>query len=187
MIKEFLDIFSDSLNSFEGQKAGEEVLKLLRHHPFNISVKLGSLFLAALAPIVAGAIFWTQISRYGLSGIFLFALSVWFLALWLTAFHNLAMYSLNTLIITNERLIDNDQIGLFNRRVSELDNNRIQDVSTHTNGFIETLLKFGTITVQTAGSDKHFVFDTVPNPEEIKDIIMKMTTEKYHGFKTPSI
>lgn len=188
MIKELLSIFSDSLNSFEGQKENEEVLTLLRHHPFNISLALSSFLLGAIIPTVAGIIFWSKISEYGFGSIFLFALSLWFLTLWLGAFHALTMHTLNTLIITSERLIDNAQLGLFNRRVSELDNDRIQDVSCHTNGFIETLLEFGTITVQTAGSDKHFVFQTVPNPERVKDTIMKMAGGKtYEGLKMPSI
>jgi uncharacterized membrane protein YdbT with pleckstrin-like domain len=187
MIKELFAIFTDSLNSFEGQKEGEEVLQLLRHHPFNIFLTLGSFALGAFIPFLAGIIFWSRISEYGFGQIFLFALSLWFLTLWLGAFHALAMYSLNTLIITNERLIENEQLGIFNRKVSELDNDRIQDVSAHTNGFIETLLDFGTVTVQTAGSDKHFVFRTVPNPEKVKDIIMRMAGDKHQGLKMPSI
>lgn len=187
MIKELLHIFHDSLNSFEGQKEGEEVLKLLRHHPFTIIIKLIFFFIAALAPLVVGIIFWPQISGYGAGEEFLFFISIWWLTMWISTFHALAMYCLNTIIITDRRIIDNAQIGHFNRKVSELDTARIQDVSAHTSGLIETLLDFGNVTVQTAGSENHFTFQQIPHPEKIKNIFMEITSAKHSGIKTPSI
>lgn len=178
MIKEFLHIFRDSPNSFHGQKADEKVLKLLRHHPFNVILKLLFLLIAGLAPFIAGIVFWAQISENGFGDLFFFALSVWWLTLWLGAFKALTMYTLNTVIITNERLIDHAQLGFFNRKVSELDAARIQDVSAHTNGFIETFLDFGDVKVQTAAVENHFIFHTIPKPEKVKDIVMELTKPK---------
>lgn len=187
MIKELVHIFRDSVNSFEGEKKNEKVLALLRHHPFTILVKIAFFLLAGAIPLLAAIVFWPWLAEHNLARIVLFVLSAWWLALWLGVFHALTIYTLDTVIVTNERLIDNDQLGLFNRRVSELDNDRIQDVSAHTNGFLETFLDFGNVTVQTAGSDKHFVFYKVPRPEEVKNIIMEMAETRPSGIKMPSI
>jgi len=183
MIKKLFSIFHDSPNSFEGQKQGEEVFMLLRHHPFTIIIKVLLFILAGLVPIVVWTISATLFPEYNWLHIFLFISSVWYLILWLAIFHSLAMYTLNTVIITNQRIIDNDQHGLFNRKVSELHNHRIQDVSVHTNGLIETFLTFGDVTVQTAASEKQFVFHKVPEPERVKDMIMQITRSRASGVQ----
>jgi uncharacterized membrane protein YdbT with pleckstrin-like domain len=79
-------------------------------------------------------------------------------------------------IITDRRIIENEQHGFFNRKISELHAYRVQDVSVHTNGIVETMLHFGDIVVQTAASEKQFVFHKIPNPEEVKDSIMKIVS-----------
>ncbi len=183
MIKKFLSIFHDSLNSFEGQKEGEKVIAIIRKHPFHIIIKTILAILAGIIPAAAAMAFWNEITAMGLGSASLLLLSFWWLALWLSSFHALTMYTLDTVIITSERLIDNDQLGLFNRRTSELNVDRIQDVSAHTNGFIETLLNFGDITIQTAGADKHFIFHKVPRPEKVKASIMQMAASRSNGVR----
>lgn len=183
MIKPLFSIFSESVNSFEGQKEGEKVLLLLRQHLFNVSVRVGFFGLACLVPIIVGAMFLSYISTYGWLDFFLFVSSVWYLGLWLAIFHALTLYTLNTVIITDSRIIDSDQRGLFNQKISELHSHRIQDVSIHTNGFVETLLHFGDVTVQTAASEKHFVFHQIPRPDRVKDIIMQITASSHTGVK----
>ncbi|MEK7461629.1 MAG: PH domain-containing protein [Patescibacteria group bacterium] len=183
MIGKLFSIFRESTNSFEGQKQGEEVLMLLRHHPFTIIIKVIFFVLAGLVPVIIWTLSTALFPKYNWFEILLFISSVWYLVLWLAVFHSLAMYTLNTVIITNQRIIDNDQEGFFNRKVSELHNHRIQDVSVHTNGFIETLLAFGDVTVQTAASEKQFVFHKVPEPERVKDTIMQITRARNSGIK----
>ncbi|KKW14449.1 MAG: hypothetical protein UY54_C0017G0003 [Parcubacteria group bacterium GW2011_GWA2_50_10b] len=184
MIKKLLSIFHDSPNSFEGQKHGEEVLMLLRHHPFTIIIKVAFFVLIGLVPIVLWIIFSALLEEHGWLNAFLFVSSIWYLVLWLGIFHSLTIYTLNAVLITDRRIIDNDLHGLFNREVSELHNNRIQDVSVHTNGLLETFLKFGDVTVQTAASEKQFIFHQVPKPEKVKDVIMQITASRHTGVKT---
>src|SRR3989344_454563 len=95
----------------------------------------------------------------------------------------LPMYPLNTVTITDRRIIDKDQHGFFNQKVSELHVNRIQDVTVHTKGILETLLHFGKIIVQTAASEKQFVFHQMPDPEQVKDVIMKAIASKKPEMK----
>jgi uncharacterized membrane protein YdbT with pleckstrin-like domain len=81
-------------------------------------------------------------------------------------------YYLDMWIITNERIVDIEQKGLFNREISEIPLHRVQDVTIHVNGIIETLLRFGTIKIQTAG-ERDFEIRFVPNLYKAKDIILQ--------------
>lgn len=184
MIKSLFSIFRDSPNSFEGQERDEKVILLLRRHPFTILVPLTLFGLACFVPILVGAIFWSYLLTYGWLNLYLFVSSLWFLGLWLAIFHSLTIYTLNTVAITDRRIIDSDQHGLFNRKISELHSHRVQDVSTHTNGLIETVLKFGDVTVQTAARDQQFVFHQVPRPDRVKDVIMQIARSRDSGVKT---
>ena len=183
MFKKFFAIFFESPNSFNGQEKDEKVLLLLRRHVFTILAPLSLFFLIGLVPIVAGTFFMSYIITYKLVALFFFLSSVWYLVLWIAIFYSLTIYTLDTVIITDHRIIDNDQRGLFYRSVSELHSHRIQDVSTYTNGLIETLLKFGDITVQTAGSEKQFVFRQIPDPDKVKDTIMQIAHSRDSGVK----
>lgn len=183
MIKKLISIFQDSPNSFDGQEKDEKVVLLLRRHIFTILAPLALFSLASLVPIVAGVIFYSFLSAHSALGIFFFISSIYYLGIWLAVFYSLTIYTLDTVIITDHRIIDNDQRGLFYRNVLELHSHRIQDVATHTNGVIETFLNFGDITVQTAGSEKHFVFPQMPNPVKVKDIIMQIAATRDTGIK----
>jgi uncharacterized membrane protein YdbT with pleckstrin-like domain len=181
MFKESLHILRESPNTFEGQKEGERVIMLLRKHYFVILLHTSFLFLAGLAPIVLGIYLWEYVSDNNLQELFYFVSSLWYLGIWISLFHFLTMYTLNTVIITDHRIIDSDQHGMFNRKISELHSHRIQDVSAHTNGVFETLLGFGDVVVQTAASETHFIFHKMPDPNKIKDTIMHITGSKHSG------
>lgn len=89
----------------------------------------------------------------------------------------------NKVVITNKHVVDVDQIGLFNRDVSTLRLEEIQDVSAKVNGFLQTTLKYGTLIIQTAGERENFMFDYVPNPYELENYIIELRA-KYYGNKT---
>ena len=184
MVKSLFSILNHSSNSFEGQKDDEAVILLIRRHPFTIITRVGLIVLVSLVPIVIGKVFWVYLSKEGWQEIFLLLSSLWYLGFWLAIFHALAIYTLNTMTVTDQRVIDSDQHGLFNREISELHTHKIQDVTTHTNGLLETMLQFGDLTVQTAASEKQFVFCQIPHPEKVKDVIMRITSSRDSGVKT---
>ncbi len=81
-------------------------------------------------------------------------------------------YYLDMWIITSERLIDVEQIGLFNREISEIPLHRVQDVTIQIRGIIETFLGFGTIRIQTAG-EREFLIRDAPHLYKTKDLILQ--------------
>ena len=75
-------------------------------------------------------------------------------------------------IITNKRIINIEQKGLFSREISELELDKIQDVSADIIGIIPTFLGYGDIYIQTAGETEKFIFKNIPDPYGVKDLIM---------------
>jgi len=174
--KSFFSIFTESKDSFEGEENGEKVVLLLRRHPFFIISRLAFFLLLILVPIIIGAVFSSFLYSQNLLNIFFFVSSIWYLFIWSAIFYSLTMYTLDVWIVTDRRIIDSIQNGFFNRTVSELHITRIQDISVQTKGVIQTLLKFGDLHIQTAGTEEKFYFSQIPFPEKVKDEIMKLTS-----------
>lgn len=89
------------------------------------------------------------------------------------AFLILMDWYLDVWILTDERIIDIEQTGLFGRNVSEFKLDRIQDITVHAKGILETIFNYGDVRIQTAGEKVEFIFAQVPNPYAAKDIILK--------------
>jgi len=101
----------------------------------------------------------------------------YFLFIWLYFFFIWIDYYLDVWIITNKRIIDIEQQGLFKREISEFKLYRIQDVTVSINGMIPTFLNFGNVHIQTAGETEKFIFKQVPDPYKAKDIILKLQND----------
>jgi len=105
--------------------------------------------------------------------LFAFIYSGWLLVTLTVFFLIWTDYYLDVWIVTNQRIFDIEQKGIFNRNVSSFRLRRIQDVTVEMNGIIPTLLKFGTIHVQTAGAGRNFEMRGMANPRKVKRVIFK--------------
>lgn len=160
--------------TFEGQKEGEHLLIFTRQHWYLlIGPVIGASLMGSIIPL-AGIIAFASIlaDHPGASRYFLFGWMVYLMCIWLFLAYKLTMHALNTWIITDSRILDIWQKGLYNREISELHLESIQDISVHISGIMQSYLNFGNIDIQTAATDKNFTFEDVPNPVYIKDTIM---------------
>lgn len=160
---------------FPSQRGDENIYLVLRVHWF-------VLFLRILAWLifVAALILFNRFGKMYLPGLFegdigqitrLF-IQVYVLFLILSLFLIWVFYYLNAQIVTNMRIVDIDQTGLFAHTVSELHIENIEDVTSETNGLFGTLFNYGMVYVQTAGSRERFEFDNVPNPGAVEKLIL---------------
>lgn len=160
------------------QNPGEKVEFSLRRHPIVfIGPTLVFLFLA-IAPFIARAIFLQGGSLnvgnpLAEAGLKLF-IAIYYLGIWIFFFSEFTDYYLDIDIVTNDRIIDIVQKGLFGRSVAELDLTRVQDVESEIKGIIPTLLDFGTVVVQTAAEKENFRFEQVPHPHKVRQRILEM-------------
>jgi membrane protein YdbS with pleckstrin-like domain len=160
------------------QIENEEIIKVVRMDFFILFTKILLFMLLSVLPLLFfSLVAYINIGLFTgpLSGpIIVLSASAFYLFACLLFFFSFIDYYLDIWIITNERIIDIQQRGFFSRVISEQKLFRIQDVTSEVHGIIPTLLHFGDVHVQTAGTKERFFFNDVPNPDEIRDIIIKL-------------
>lgn len=159
----------------------EQLIFLLRRHPITV-LPLAIITLVLLAsPLGAG---W-YIANYNLElwqdqisfAPWVLLGSTFFLYAWLFLFQHFMDYYLDTWIVTNKRIINIEQSGLFHRTMSELRLYRVQDVTSSIHGFWATLFNYGHVEVQTAGEKIRFTFEQVANPNHISKVVLELVEE----------
>ena len=101
------------------------------------------------------------------------------------AWRGVYLWALNAFIITDQRVLDFDQKGLFHRVVSATTYNKIQDVSYSTKGIWQSTFKIGNILLQTAGNQANLELKFVANPEETVEIISKQIRNNTSDNEAP--
>lgn len=83
------------------------------------------------------------------------------------------VYRQSRLLVTDKSLVQVMQKTLFNRKVSRLSMSNVEDVNEEQRGFWASFFNFGTLTVQTAGTEDNFVFTLCPSPAKLADQIIE--------------
>ncbi len=163
---------------FASQREGEEVVQVIHRHWFNILSRFLLILLFSfllIGSLIVFLLLFPDIFSAGGKEFFIFMENTFFIFVWLFGFLTWIDYYFDIWIITNQRIVNIEQKGLFDRHISELNFSRIQDVTTTVEGIIPTVLNFGDVFVQTASEQERFLFRMVPDPYKIKDTIMKIS------------
>jgi hypothetical protein len=83
------------------------------------------------------------------------------------------LYRQSKLMVTDRSLVQVMQKTLFNRKVSRLSMANVEDVNEEQRGIVASLFNYGTLTVQTAGTEDNFIFTMCPSPAELADKILE--------------
>ena len=103
--------------------------------------------------------------------------NIYLLSLWLFFCGTIVDAYLDTWIVTNERIINIEQNGLFSRTISQNNLDRIQDITVERTGVWATLFGFGTLTVETAGDHEQMAFSVLPHADNVARDIMTLVEE----------
>lgn len=144
---------------------GEDVVQVVRRHPATMFPSVGSGGILILLDFFFIA-WWFRHQQWGALG-FVLLLVIGLMMI----VRGLYLWSHNVLAVTNKRVIDIDQRGLFERNVAETSFDKIQDVRYTIRGFWPTIFRFGTLVVQTAGSTTNLELDAVQHPVELQRLI----------------
>ncbi len=98
---------------------------------------------------------------------------IWLMMVWISFFYFWTDYYLDVLVVTNKRIIDIEQHGLFNRQISSFPLENIQDITTDVAGIVATFLDFGNVTLQTASEKSNFIITNAAHPETVKKVIQE--------------
>lgn len=163
----------------------EAILSSVRKHWFFIVGNCISLLFAYSVPFVA-LIAAQEMSLFqkfsfstspNLMPMLVFFSGLWSLFMWIAFFNSWTIYFLDTWTITNMRVIVVNQRGLFSRTVASFRLDRLQEITVDTDGFLATMLGFGTIHAVTAGADDEFIMRGAPDPEGLKALILAHTPQ----------
>lgn len=91
------------------------------------------------------------------------------------------LYYFNAIVVTDERVVEIRQIGLFSREINELTYEQIEDVTCKVGGFLNTLFEVGDIEIQTAGPERNFIIKEVPKPYVTVEIILELASQTRRG------
>lgn len=158
-------------------KEGEEVIKIVRSylwsHLFSVLI---SLFFIILPFFLLFPLF-----QKGFWGVLLFFVLLLLGLGFGTRF--LFIWYFNVFLITNQRIIDFDQKGLFEKTVSESMYDKIQDVSFKKKGIFSTLMNYGNIVIQTAGNNANLEIRNIFQPEKVQGVITEIQKESFQKEK----
>ncbi|MFA5812900.1 MAG: PH domain-containing protein [Patescibacteria group bacterium] len=172
------------------QKAYERVEYILRRHPITF-LPILFLFLILLAAPVAVYFLIHAIYPALFGNEILFSLGVllgsaYYLGIYLFFYAQFIEYYLDIWVVTNDRIIDVEQLGLFSKTISELDLFRIQDVTADVHGFFATIFNYGNLSVNTASANVGIIFRNISHPNEIRENLIRLSHEdRKHHYFTP--
>ena len=178
------------LDKLPNQQPNEQVSLFLHRHWIYLAQILVVFALLAVVPAATATVVFQL--RPGLfddptfGPIVAIVLSTYYLGVWLVTFFEYVDFELDVWIVTNERILDIEQHGLFNRTTSELHLANIQDVTAEVKGIMHTFLDYGDVFVQTAAETDRFIFKGVPHPDKVKETIIQLSDadKRRHGVGT---
>ena len=86
----------------------------------------------------------------------------------------LVKWRMTLLAVTERRVIVVRQKGFFDRHVTELPYSRIQEVAYRVSGMGATIFRYGTLLIESAGSDEPLEMARIPHPAQVQDLITEL-------------
>lgn len=163
----------------DGQEKKEKIVLIFRSHPITYLPRVFNSIWIILINVI-GVLFFDYITEQ-----FRVPVTATMVFLCLIALTNLVntfvhwFYNVN--IITTERFVDVDFLGIEYHKVSEAQIEKIEDISVVTAGMWSSLFNYGTIVIQTAGESRVFEFTDIPEPGRIQDVLRDLAELKQKG------
>ena len=102
----------------------------------------------------------------------------WYLLTFAFVFEHFLLWVFNVYIATDESVVDIDFPNLLYRQISTAKLDQIQDITVKVGGFIRSLFDYGDVYIQTAGEVPEIVFEAVPHPALVSEILNDLITEE---------
>ncbi len=167
---------------------GEKIVKIVRRHSLAFTLETLFLIIAAILPYVAylKGFDATVISFFNISNnpFFLNAAlyTLWLLLLWILFFIAWSDFWLDAWIITDGRIIDVEQYGIFRRRINYYRIDKIQKINIFDRTKLEKSMNYGTLLIN-LGEDS-FKMEEIKEPENLQELILGEQKKILNRLKT---
>jgi uncharacterized membrane protein YdbT with pleckstrin-like domain len=163
--------------SFDLQHEDEPVLLLLRQHPIVNIPWIIIAILLSLAPIILFPLV-PALLQFFPGRFAMIAVIGWYTIVFGYALEQFLIWFYNIYIITDERIIDVDFYNLLFKKVSEAKLENIEDISASNSGFLQSIVDYGDITIQTAAEVPEIEFERVPHPDRVQKLLSELLDQE---------
>lgn len=161
--------------SFEVQHEDEPILLLLRQHPI---VNIRWMIIATLMLLAPLSLNFFPLLDWLPERFQFVALIGWYSLTFGFILENFLIWFFNIYIITDERVIDVDFFNLLFKKVSEAKIENIEDITSATGGFLQSVIDFGEVRIQTSAEIPQIEFDKVPHPGKVATFLSEMLVQE---------
>lgn len=150
---------------FEGQRSEEKVLYYCLQHPMVFAPVVLICLISLIIPYFLIRLLDGRAEMIGLAiyGVMLLGY----------IYYQYFTYNNSESILSNERILSIDQLSFFQKRISEAELERIQDVSTSIKGVFPTFFRYGNVTIRTASNETQIVLENIADPFSVQQIIVQ--------------
>ncbi len=160
---------------FDSQLPNETIVLMLRQHPATQLNKIIIIVLGLFFPIL---LFVSPFLDFLQPNYKAAVLIGWYLILSGFALETFLSWFFHAFFITDRRVIDIDFYSMVHKNVTSAKLESLQDVNFITTGVLASLLDYGTVSLQTAGTEAKIAFENVPQPAKVAKIINELIAKK---------
>jgi hypothetical protein len=157
--------------TFENQGKNEQIVLMLRAHPITQISWIINVIILFILQFVANVVFAGLLQPMDVFMLNFFIVIFVLSYAWL----NILIYLFNAGIVTNLKVLDVDFSAVIYKEVTEAKLDKIEDVTAKTAGYFASIFNFGSVFVQTAGTEENIEFLRVPRPSDVVQVINDLT------------
>jgi len=153
---------------------GEEIVACIHKHW--MKVFSSAMLLSLVAIIILGVVFYVFNSYLGQTGKLIFLVVFIFLLISLVLEYH--RNNQDSLFITNQRVVNFEVRGVFDKQIIEVHYDKIQSVYTSVRGIFRTIFNVGDIMIKTGAERGEIEIYFLPKPARIQSLILELQ-QKY--------
>lgn len=165
------------------QSQGETIHLLVRKHHITNLPWILLVFILLLAPGLM-PLFFGQFPIIQASPVTIISLlSLYYLSLFGYVLLKFSEWYFHVGLITNKRLVDIDMHNILSKNVAETEIAEVEDVAYTQSGILQSVFRYGTVSIQTEAVQANFEFDKVPYPSQVAEIITQLASAAKKGSR----